>query len=333
MDDQPPEPTLTLSFVKGDLKKEFNHLWLQCVRTASYGIEHFMDHGRALADMRSFLKKFDQSHQEAGFALVCEKLETTVAEARKRISLANTWDAVRRHLDESGSHIRMPKRVSHIDTLNAIEDIAKRPVVWEQMYSQATDEQITITARWMDTWINNYKALPVPSEQIEDGIPSLGEDEIQGEGEVQVSKPTEEDVPHGTPAAQATTVPKGGGPLFKYPPEIEQIINRICTLCGGDNPEQVEEWRKILSDPLKVQFEDLIDWEYQRSDEDIRKIGRLIYGNMSQGLRSAIRVVDRRVDGRTTLSFMTELCTAEGGRWEHIEGSFRVTVTKIKHPE
>src|SRR5215472_34382 len=330
MEAQPPEPTLTLSFLKGDLKKEFQHYWLQCVRTASYGIENYMDHGRALADMRAFLKRADATKVESGFEVICEKLETTPGEARKRISLANTWDAIKGYLDDQGSPIRMPKRVSHIDTLNSIEDIAQRPLIWEQMYTQATEEQITITARWMEAWINNFKALPVPSEPVDDiGIPGLGDDEIQGDDEV-----SDEDVPRGTPQAKVAPPPKapGEGPRFAHPPEVLQMIDRIATLCGGNEPDEVENWRKLIGDPIKVKFEDVVDWEHH-NDEDVRRIGRLIHGNMDKGLRDAIRIVDRRVDIRTNLSYMINLCIAEGGRWEHIEGPFRVVVTKMKRTD
>jgi hypothetical protein len=108
-------------------------------------------------------------------------------------------------------------------------------------------------------------------------------------------------------------------------PEELQVIDRLATICGGNNPEEIESWRKLISD--KVKFEDLVDWEHH-GDEEIRKIGRLMHGDMAKGLRDAIRIVDQRVDDRTTISFMKNYCIASGGRWEHIDGSFRVVVDK-----
>ena len=329
MEDQPPEPTLTLSFLKGDLRKKFQELWLQCLRTRDYGIDYFMDHGRALGDIRMFLYEHAISHLDTGFAIICDKLETTPSEARKRISLANTWDALRQYLDDKGSPIRMPRRVSHIDTLHAIEDIAQRPLAWEQMYSEATDQQITITAKWMDTWITKYKPVP-----LSEGVPAgLEDDEVQADGEVQVTQPIKEDVPRGTPTAKVVhkEVTPGEGPHFKHPPEAEKCIDRIASLCGGNNPQDVAEWRRLIGDPIKIKFQDLRDWD-AHDDDAVRKIGRLIHGNLDKGLRDAIRIVERRVDLRTPLSAMLNHCIAEGGRWEHIEGQFRIMVTLMKRP-
>jgi len=330
MEDRPPEPTLTLSFLKGDLRKEFNHLFLECVRTRDKGMEFFMDHGRALANLREFLQEHAEEKLETGFTIVCEKLETSPGEARKRISLSYTWDAIRQYLDDKGSSIKMPTRVSHIDTLHAIEDIAQRPLAWERMYNEATTKQIAITAQWMDEWIGRYKPIALPSN-----IPAgLEDDEIEGDGETQPGELLEDDVPqdvpHGTREVSDEDKPTPGtGPGFKHPPAINKVIDRIAKLCGGDQPHEVEQWHKLLNDPIKIKFLDLSDWD-RHSDEDVRRIGRLIHGNFDKGLRDAIRIVERRIDLRTPLSFLIQQCMANGGRWEHIEGEFRVTVTEIR---
>ena len=417
MEDRPPEPTLTLSFLKGDLRKEFNHLFLECVRTRDKGMEFFMDHGRALANLREFLQEHAEEKLETGFTIVCEKLETSPGEARKRISLSYTWDAIRQYLDDKGSSIKMPTRVSHIDTLHAIEDIAQRPLAWERMYNEATTKQIAITAQWMDEWIGRYKPIALPSN-----IPAgLEDDEIEGDAPGQqperlrrtlfhaeqfvwkmrrdaegteepvvsslqgsLHESVEEDSSADLPAAFEnelsiirTCLPKarqadpralydlwiqryadapselseasesdlvmpgasstptqdkptpGTGPGFKHPPAINKVIDRIAKLCGGDQPHEVEQWHKLLNDPIKIKFLDLSDWD-RHSDEDVRRIGRLIHGNFDKGLRDAIRIVERRIDLRTPLSFLIQQCMANGGRWEHIEGEFRVTVTEIR---
>jgi hypothetical protein len=112
----------------------------------------------------------------------------------------------------------------------------------------------------------------------------------------------------------------------EHSPEELQVIQRIATICGGNQSEEVEKWRRILSE--KVKFEDLLAWDHNHDDEDVRRIGRLIHGDFGKGLRDAIRIVDRVIDGRTPLSFLINNCIAEGGRWEHFEGPYRVVVDK-----
>jgi len=328
MEEQPPEPKLELGFVKADLRKELQRLWQECLRTRDYGIEHRMDHGRALLDMRSFLKQYEFEFKAGAFDRVCEALETTGSEARTRIAMAMTWDSVRTYLDESGSSVRMPRNEAHLMCLFKVDPV-DRGQIWEKIYTQAVQDETLITAQWMESWIKDYKALPVPSEEVEDdGIPRLGEEEIEGEIEV-----SNEEVPHGTKEAVATDVEDetpGDGPGFEHPEVIKDAIRRIASICGGqDNPEAVESWRSVLSDQIKISFQDLLAWD-NHNDDEIRKIGRLIHGDFGAGLRTAIRIVDKTIDTKTRMEDMIHHCIADGGRWEHIEGGFRIVVTKLK---
>ena len=70
-DNKPPVPELKLSFLKGELEREFQRCWINCVRTRDYGLEHRMDHGRALNDMRKLLARVDESRAQDAFAIVC----------------------------------------------------------------------------------------------------------------------------------------------------------------------------------------------------------------------------------------------------------------------
>jgi hypothetical protein len=106
-----------------------------------------------------------------------------------------------------------------------------------------------------------------------------------------------------------------------------QAIERILSLCAGHDPEGIENWRKLISD--KVKLEDLLAWE-DHSDEDVRRIGRLIQGTMVKGLRDAIRIVERRIDVGTRLGTLLDHRQANGGRFEHFEGSFKILVTQLK---
>jgi hypothetical protein len=120
---------------------------------------------------------------------------------------------------------------------------------------------------------------------------------------------------------------KENAPALSQPLRSEQelqALKRILRLCGGDNPQEIAIWRRALAG---VKSDDLLAWE-QHNDEEVRKIGRLMHGDMGKGLREAIRVVERRVDMRTPVSMLIDLCLANGGRWEHIDGPFRIVVDK-----
>jgi hypothetical protein len=124
-------------------------------------------------------------------------------------------------------------------------------------------------------------------------------------------------------------VATGRADPFKRPPDVDLAIERIARLCSGNDPAAAKGWREAISDPIKIKFEDLLVWN-GHNEEDVRRIGQLVTGDFSSGLRRAIRIVDRVVDRRTPMDQMISLCIAAGGRWEHTEGSFRILVTHIK---
>jgi hypothetical protein len=109
----------------------------------------------------------------------------------------------------------------------------------------------------------------------------------------------------------------------RSPAEL-QAIERILRLCAGHDPEGEASYRRALS---RVQTDDLLDWN-REPDENIPKVARLIYGDFKKGVREALRIVRCVIDERTPLSFLINHCIADGGRWEHIEGGFRIIVAK-----
>jgi hypothetical protein len=127
----------------------------------------------------------------------------------------------------------------------------------------------------------------------------------------------------GRSTSQSSESDKDSEPLRSD--EELQAIDRIAKLCRGNNPEEIENWHKLISD--KVKFEDIMDWDHH-NDEEVCKIGRLMHGNMGTGLRAAIRIVDRVIDSKTRLEDLHSLCIAEGGRWEHDDGAFRIVIDR-----
>jgi hypothetical protein len=113
-------------------------------------------------------------------------------------------------------------------------------------------------------------------------------------------------------------------PPRKRSTEELQAIERIVRLCAGDTPEAVAGWRRELAN---IQTDDLLHWN-EHDDEAIRKIARLTHGNFGKGLRHAIRIVDQTIDGRTSISELKYRCDANGGRWEHVDDEFRITVAR-----
>jgi hypothetical protein len=55
---------------------------------------------------------------------------------------------------------------------------------------------------------------------------------------------------------------------------------------------------------------------------------RLTAGAFKKGVREALRIVQGTIDDQTPLSFMKNFCNANGGRWEHVDGGFRIVVAK-----
>jgi hypothetical protein len=331
--EQPPEIKMEVAFLPRNLRAEFMRLWEDCLRTRSYGIEYRMDYGRALSRLRVFFQTYDKENYLAHFEAACVKQEIDPLQARNRIAMALTWDLVREYLDGQGLSVRMPVLESHVEALFGIEDPGP---LWAQYYQEATQQQVPITANAIRQWVENHKALPVQAEEVlqtGEGGSASGAGGEQGE----ITFEEVQEVPQGTQEAVGATVTSssppltqtpGEGPVFKHPPEVLKAIEKIVKACSGSDKENEANWRRILSDPVKIKFEQILAWANE-DEENILKIARLIHGDFNAGLRTAIRIVKRTIDGRTTLSHLENYCLAQGGRWEHIDGEFRILVTKL----
>jgi hypothetical protein len=317
------ESNLQLGFLKGDELHEFMRLWDNCLRTMDRGMEYRMDHGRALQAMRAFLGQYKEKG-EKGWAQVCEELEIEMDEARFRISLSATWDEIREAIEESGSSVQMPRKEAHLRALFPL-DIWHRGRAWIQICEAAAETHTKITGPLIGIWVSNFKALPMAE------VPTLDDDEIQGDDETEgVSGVGEKetDVPQGTPGPPSEEKTARDGSL-KHPPEIIAIIKRIASVMGQSDLNKVAAWGAALSDPVKIKFEELISWD-KHSDADVLRIGSLTTGDFGASLRAAMRVVDRVIDRKTRLEDLYNLCNADGGRWEHSDGTFRVIITRQK---
>jgi hypothetical protein len=314
------ESNLQLGFLKGDELREFIRLWEDCVRTMDRGMEHRMDHGRALQAIRAFLTEYDEGDE--GWAKVCQELEIDMDEARFRIALSATWDEIREKIEDTGSSVPMPRKEAHLRALFPL-DVWDRGKAWIQIYEAAAESRTKITGPLIGIWVSNFKALPVAE------VPTLDDDEIEGEDETEgvggggVGE-EEPDVPQGTTEDKT---PREGS--LRHPPEIMAIIKRIASVMGQSDQGKVAAWSAALSDPVKIKFEELISWD-KHSDADVLRIGSLTTGDFGASLRAAMRVVDRVIDRKTRLEDLYNLCNADGGRWEHSDGTFRVTITREK---
>jgi hypothetical protein len=340
MDEKPPEIAMSLDFLPQNVATELIRLTQKCLTSRSYGMEYRMDHGRDLMMLRSFIKDHGPATVVTAegtvpfFDAVCGWLDYEPDEVRLRIARTQTWDMIREHLESTGSSVRMPIMDSHIDALRSLQQ-EHRGQAWAQFYENAVAERIPMTAKNIRAWAENYTALPVESETVtnEDEPGDINFEDDEEEPEV-----SQEDVPHGakqataadvTPASGPLTQAPGQGPLFEHPPKVKEAINTIVKACGGDDPERQREWRKILSDPLKIKFEDLLDWA-KFDTHDIRRIASLATGDLHKGLRTAMRIIKGVIDSRTTLNFLFNKCQAEGGHLEHVHGPYKIVITYQK---
>lgn len=335
MDEKLPPPEISMDALKClsvEIRTAFVLLFRKCLVGRSYGQEHRMDHNRDLLTLRGFLRDINHPHLELDFDTVCGWLDYAPDEARRRIARAQTWDIIRQHLESIGSSVRMPEMDSHIDALFTLEKEQRGPA-WVKFYEAAITGRVPITASNIKVWAENWRALPVESEMVDEP------EEINfDENEEEDTEISQEEVPEGiktavaadvTAASGPLTQAPGQGPLFEHPEEVKQAIETIAKACAGDDRDRRKEWRDILGDPLKIGFQDLLDWA-EFSTEDIRRIASLATGNLHKGLRTAMRIVNGVIDSRTTLNFLFHRCQAEGGRLEHVHGPYRVVVTYDK---
>jgi hypothetical protein len=167
--------------------------------------------------------------------------------------------------------------------------------------------------------------------------------DIKFEDEDEPEKPkdteiSQDEVPHGTKQAVAVAVtPESGpltqtpgkGPLFEHPEKVRVAIEKIALACGGDDLNRRAEWRAILKDPVKIDFQDLLDWA-DFSSEDIRRVATLATGSLHKGLRNAMRIIKGVIDSHTSLNFLLHRCRADGGRLEHVYGPYTISITYHK---
>lgn len=351
MDEKPPEITMDLRFLAQDVRTEFIRLFQKCLTSRSYGLEHRMDHGRDLLTLRFFMKDRGkdlnkgrkQDEPELNFDAVCGWLEYTPEEARLRIARTQTWDIIREYLESNGSSVRMPATASHIDALFTLKNPEERGPGWLQFYEAAAG-RIPITASNIRAWMKNYTALPIETQAIETadkGEEEPGEIGFGDIGDEEEPEISDEEVPRGTkPAVAADVTPESGpltqtpgqGPLFEHPKEVKEAIETIVKACAGSNPEMRAKWLATLGDPVKIEFQDILVWA-DNSTEDIRRIAGLATGDLRKGLRAAMRIVKGVIDSRTTLNFLVNRCRAEGGRLEHAYGPYKIVVTYHKEQD
>jgi hypothetical protein len=333
MDESPPEIGMKLDFLEKNIRAEFIRLFQKCLTSRSYGMEHRMDHNRDLLTMRIFMRDKGHPHLKFDFDKVCEWLDYAPDDARRRIARVQTWDMIRDFLEANGSRARMPSIESHVDALFGLQQEQRGPA-WAQFYDAALLARVPITATNIKAWVDNYKALPVETETVDEPKDISFEDESEKPKE----EISQEEVPHGTKEAVAADVtPESGpltqtpgqGPLFEHPERVRVAIEKIALACGGDDLDRRAEWRSILKDPLKIAFQDLLDWA-DHGNDDIRRIAGLATGNLRKGLHTAMRIVNGVIDSRTTLNFLFNRCQAEGGRLEHVQGPYKVVVTYHK---
>jgi hypothetical protein len=337
---QPVEVTLQLSFQDDAVRKEFIRLFKKCLTSRDYGMEHRMDHNRDLMTLRLFmkdkgeyLKDKEDPDRPIDFELICEWLDYAPDDARRRIARAQTWDMIRDYLDSNGSSVSMPGTEAHVDALFALAKEQRGPA-WEKFYKEAIASRMPITTKNIKAWIENYTALPAVSETEEEGDPGEISFEEESEEETEISQA---DVPQGTKTAVAVeiapgipqTQTPGTGPTFRHPTRVREAIETIAKACAGKDTERLAEWTAMLSDPVKIEFQSLLDWA-DHTPEDIRRIASLATGNLHKGLRTAMRIVEGVIDSRTTLNFLVNRCRAEGGRLEHAFGPYTIVVTYEK---
>jgi hypothetical protein len=340
MDESPPEIGIKLDFLAKDIRNEFIRLFQKCLTSRSYGMEHRMDHNRDLLTLRIFMRDkvtphFERVDTEFDFDTVCGWLDYSPDDARRRIARVQTWDMIRNHLEANGSPIRMPAVEAHIDALFGLAQEQRGPA-WAQFYDASIAARVPITSSTIKTWVENYKALPVETEPVDDEPK-----DIEFEDEPEKPEISQEEVPRGIKEAVAVDVrPESGpltqapgqGPLFQHPEKVRVAIEKIALACGGDDLERRAEWRAILKDPVKIAFIDVLEWAEYGSD-DIRRIASLATGNLHKGLRTAMRIIKGVIDARTTLNFLVNRCRAEGGRLEHAYGPYKIVITYHKNED
>jgi hypothetical protein len=339
MDESPPEIGMKLDFLERNIRNEFIRLFQKCLTSRSYGMEHRMDHNRDLLTLRLFMRDRMIPHfvddKKFNFDVVCGWLDYDPDDARRRIARVQTWDMIRNYLESNGSPIRMPEAEAHIDALFPLKQEQRGPA-WAQFYDAALAARVPITSSNIRAWVEDYKALPVESETVDEPKDINFEDEPEKEPEI-----SQEDVPQGTKEAVAVDVtPESGpltqtpgkGPLFEHPEKVRVAIEKIALACGGDDLDRRAEWRAILKDPVKISFIDVLEWAEYSSD-DIRRIASLATGNLHKGLRTAMRIIKGVIDSRTTLNFLVNRCRADGGRLEHVYGPYKIVITYHKNED
>jgi hypothetical protein len=106
--------------------------------------------------------------------------------------------------------------------------------------------------------------------------------------------------------------------------ELAATQRILAILCAGNNPDNLASWRRALA---KVPTNDLLDWN-RESGDNVRRVAGLITGDWEKGVAKALRIVRDVIDDRTPLSRLKNNCNAEGGRWEHTDGTFLFAVTR-----